>query len=643
MIRSEALSRARVDFVKRIAQTLRPAVVAGCLAAFVAAPVTGAPGDAAGASAPLSGVLRADGAPLAGASLVVRGLTGAAASVVRVVKTDAEGTFCLADARPGVYSILAAVPGFRSATAQVLHRVTADALSFVRLDLDRDRAGVLPVGPGGALDPWAARAVAAGDVLRENGPVELAPAPAPAPGPGAAASSAKAAATMLPVRGSVASLQGFASEGGSALSQTSVDVRGSLGGGVQWGLSGEYDRVLSAAGQSLGAASRVALDVLPSDRQSIRVSTQRSDLPSLAGPEARFDAHSVDWAARAGSGSRASVSARILTHRNLERANLHTPLFGEDGSALEVNARYRGELGGGRFVRMHVGYRSDLVERSVGSAVRPGREARIGGVAGIRVLDAILVEAGGTGDYSVASRGLAPELTLSFDALAGLTLWGFASRRFEQRFPGVVAPGIVGVDSADLVRATRALYRAGTRLEHHAIGRLEVEASRREISEAFQLLVDSDAVDQVDALYLFPGDVADELSGSLAFVVEADVAARLSLQGGRVGGDGVTAGSLSNDARYWVASAHVDVLPSRTTVGVRYRLLEQELGGASEGYFVGRRTVGVTLAQEIPIPVLQVLGSRWQALFSLEMGSRRDGDEESRANRQLAGGLSLSF
>ena len=121
-------------------------------------------------TAPLSGVLRADGAPLAGVSLVVRGITGAATSVVKVLKTDAEGTFCLADARPGVYTILAAVPGFRSASAQVLHRATADALSFVRLDLDRERRGVLPAGPGGALDPWAARAVVEGDVLRERGP-----------------------------------------------------------------------------------------------------------------------------------------------------------------------------------------------------------------------------------------------------------------------------------------------------------------------------------------------------------------------------------------------------------------------------------------------------------------------------------------
>jgi len=625
----------------------RPAVVAGFVAALLAGPLQGASVAAQGPSAPLSGVLRADGAPLAGVSLVIRGLTGAATSVVRVLKTDAEGTFCLVDARPGVYSILAAVPGFRSASAQVLHRATADALSFVRLDLDRERRGVLPAGPGGALDPWAARAVVAGDVLRERGPAaaEGDPDRAPAP-PGTASATAAvtvAKATPFPVKGSVASLQGFGADGGSALSQTSLDVQGSLGGGVKWGISGAYDRVMSAAGDRLGGASRVALDVLPGEGHSIRVSSRRSDIPTFESPDARLDAHSVDWDASSRMGSRASVSARILSHRNLEPAHLSSSLFRRDGSALEVDARYRSELGEGRFVRVYVGYRSDLADGSVPGGSTLTREARVGGVAGVRFFDALLVEAGGTGDYTAASHGVAPELTLSLEPARGLTVYGFASRRFEQREPGVLAPGIVGIDASDLVRATRSLYRAGARLESRATGQLELEASRREISEAFQLLLDSDTIDRVDALFLFPGDVSDVVSGAVTFAVKADVAARLALLAGRVTGDGTAFGAIPNDARYWVSSARVDVRPSGTSVSIRYRLLEQELGGGFAAYYNGRTSVDVTLAQELPIPVLRAFGSRWQALFSVATGTRQEGDEEPRPNRQMAGGLALSF
>ena len=109
-------------------------------------------------------------------------------------------------------------------------------------------------------------------------------------------------------------------------------------------------------------------------------------------------------------------------------------------------------------------------------------------------------------------------------------------------------------------------------------------------------------------------------------------------------GDGLTAGGIANDARYWVSSARVEVRPSGTSVAVRYRYLSQELGDDVEtSWSTGREMVDVTLAQEIPIPVLRAFGTRWQALVSVAMGTRREGEAEPRPNRQLAGGLSLSF
>lgn len=629
--------------MRRSARLVFPAALAGFVVAFLAAPVAVASSSAS--SAPLSGILRADGVPVAGASLVIRGLTGAAASVVKVLKTDAEGTFCLADARPGVYSVLAAVPGFRSATAQVLHRAAGDGLSFVRLDLDREPRGVLPAGPAGALDPWAARAVLSGDVLRDEGPA-ASPEPVPAPATPAEASPVLASArpaVPFPVRGSVATVQGFTVEGGDALSQTSLDVQGTLGGGVKWGLSGEYDRLVSAGGERLGGASAVALDVLPGEGHSIRLASRRSEIPSFESPDAQLDAHSVDWAARTGRSARASVSARILSHRNLEPATLPTHLFHGEGRALEVDARYRSDLGSGRYVRVNVGYRTDLLTRDPAASGNVAREARVGGVAGLRILDGLLVEAGGTGDYSAASRGVTPELTLTFEALPGLTVYGFAAQRFEDADPSVIATGIVGIDATDLVRATRAHYRGGARIESHAAGRIEVEASRREISKAFQLLLDSEVIDRIEAVYLFPGDVAEELSGSVTFAVRSDVSARLALLGGRVRGDGLEAGSLANDSRFWISSARVDVRPSGTSISVRYRLLDQELGAGPDVYHTGRETVDLTLAQELPIPVLRAFGSRWEALVSVATGSRKDGAGARRPNRQLAGGLALTF
>ncbi len=52
------------------------------------------------------------------------------------LKTEADGTFVLPDAPRGTYTILALVPGFRRATARILHTAAPNAVSFVRLDLD---------------------------------------------------------------------------------------------------------------------------------------------------------------------------------------------------------------------------------------------------------------------------------------------------------------------------------------------------------------------------------------------------------------------------------------------------------------------------------------------------------------------------
>jgi hypothetical protein len=43
------------------------------------------------------------------------------------------------------------------------------------------------------------------------------------------------------------------------------------------------------------------------------------------------------------------------------------------------------------------------------------------------------------------------------------------------------------------------------------------------------------------------------------------------------------------------------------------------------------------------MPALRSLGTDLRALFSMELGKRREGEDEERQNRRLAGGFSMSF
>ena len=164
------------------------------------------------------------------------------------------------------------------------------------------------------------------------------------------------------------------------------------------------------------------------------------------------------------------------------------------------------------------------------------------------------------------------------------------------------------------------------------------------MGETYRLLLNPDFVDRIDSLYLFAGDVSDEASGSITFAIKENVAARLALLGGRVYGDGMAAGTIPNDARYWVSSARVDVLPERH-LGLRPLPPPRagaggRCGGLPQQPRVGRRDPRpgdpdpASCAPSAPAG-RRSSRSRW--------GAGRRALADPRPNRQMAGGLSLSF
>ena len=80
-----------------------------------------------------------------------------------------------------------------------------------------------------------------------------------------------------------------------------------------------------------------------------------------------------------------------------------------------------------------------------------------------------------------------------------------------------------------------------------------------------------------------------------------------------------------------------------TSIGIGYRQVAQALQRGPTTLRNDLQAVDVTLAQGLPLPVLRAVGSDWRALFSVEFGKRREGEDEEKTNRRLAGGLALSF
>lgn len=616
-------------------------------AALLAHPA--AAGEAEARRAPLSGIVRAGGVPIPGAALVVRGVTAGGANVVKLLKSDADGTFVLSDAAEGLYTVLSVVPGFRPALARLLHRAVSDgALSFVRLDLEAP-AGILPEATGGPLDVWIARAVAPGDVLRdvpavlaalEEGP-EQAALPVSIAGRDGRTSTLP---STLPVRASVASTAGFGAAGASSLSRASLDVSGAAGDRLRWGASGAYARLAAMSGEKTGDASRMALDLASGSMgssQTIHLSTRQQIVADDA-DGARFAAHSLDWNGAVSERSQASVSARLVSQSRLLSAGPAADLFARDSNAVDVAARYQTELSSSTFARVSVSYRSAMNEFA-GQTSPFDRETRAGAVAGVRLLDVFVLEAGGTGDVSERSRGVTPELTLAIATRDGWKIYGFAARRFERLLDGdVPLPGEAGTDEADLTRRSRALYKAGLRWQSSEGENVSIEASRRELTGTYRLLFDPDFLDRLDSLYFFANDVATDVSFSAAARLGKALDGRVAMRAGKLSGarEGVI---QSDDAAWGVAQAAIRVRATDTSLGIGYRAVTQSLTRGTAVLHNDVEAVDLTLGQSIPLVALRSIGSDLRALFSLEFGKRREGEDEEKLNRRLAGGFAVSF
>lgn len=591
---------------------------------------------ATAAHAPLCGVVRAGGVPVAGATLLVRGVTGGVESALVSLKTGPDGTFVWSDAAPGLYTLVSVVPGYRPKVARILHRAEKELVSFVPLDLER-ADGVLPVTPLGESDPWIARALVQGDVLRETStPLE----PVSEPSRQASGTARMASTSTIPVRASVSSLAGFGADGGANHSRASLDLSGTVGSSLHWGLEGQYSRADFQDRQGTGDASRLALDLDSGADQRIRLSTRRQFVPRDENLASRYAAHGVDWTGSTGDRSSASISARMSSQSNLPVTGPVAELFSRASSAFEVLANYRTELAGGPLVRVSMAYRS----LSDVDTLAADRETRVGAAAGVRVLEFLVLEGGATGDVSSRARGLTPELTISVLTRSGWKAFAFASRRFERRTFDERPLGVAGIDDGDVTRLSRAVYRVGVRHDGAEGDSLSVEASQREISGSYRYLLDPDFLDRLDSLYFFSGDLARELGVSSTFRLgrKSTVSGRISARAGEVRGDR-DAGVERDGTWYGIASAAVRFAPTKTTVEIGYRSVSQALLRGDAELRNDLDAVDFTLAQALPLPVFQEIGSEWRALFSFALGHRREGHDPYRSNRQLAGGLSFSF
>jgi len=623
----------------RTVRSLLPCLLAGAVAL-----ARGTPADAAPPvpGAPISGIVRSGEATIPGVTVVVRAVLRGGETSTSLVKSEADGTFVLPNAPPGLYTLLAAVPGMPFAVVRILHSAAPDTVAFVRLDFE-SATGVLPETPRGKADPWNARAANKGDVLRDVAAVLAAlDDPPPSAAESAPPTVAASPKNRLPVRASVASTAGFSGGGGVARSETAIGVSGGLGGNVRWGVDGRYSRLDGSLGAPSGDASQVAVDLAAGDRQNLRLATQRQVRILDESDAERFAAHTLDWTAKTGDRSQASVAARLVSQSNTFHQGPAADLFARSSDEVNVFAGYRTDFNDRYSVRFSAAYRHAASPDGVGTTDVVQRETRLGAVGGARIFSALSFEAGATGDFSDRTRGLTPEVTVTLQPGERWRLRASAARRIERRFDDGTPYGQVSADPADLARISSAYYSGGVRYDGPSGEAVVVEASRRDITGIHRLLLDPDFFERLDSLYFLPGDVATELYSAISGRLGRGLEGRIATRVGRVNGE--REGSIHSDEAEWgVAEAGLRVDGTGTTIGLGYRYVSQLLVRGDRPLRNNLAAVNLSMTQVLPVPILRELSSEWRALVSVELGKRRDGEAEERTNRRLAGGVAVSF
>ncbi|MFI5182296.1 MAG: hypothetical protein ACHQPI_12995 [Thermoanaerobaculia bacterium] len=596
-------------------------------------------------SMPISGIVRAGNVVLAGVTVVVRAMTPGGEATTRVVTSDQDGTFVVPNAPAGLYTLLAAVPRFPFAVARIAHSSSPDAVSFVLLDVG-DSPGILPVTARGKSDPFVARAVTEGDVLRDVAAIlaALDDPPPEAQQPPRAGTGSAIAARRLPVHASIASTAGFGSAGGPARSDTAVGVTGNIGERVRWGVDGSYSRLDNAAGATGGDASRFAVVLADGDSQNLQLTTQRQVRVLDESDPERFSAHTLDWSAATGERSQANVSARLVSQSNAFRQGAAADLFARTSDQMDLYAGYRTDLGDRWSVRLSAAYRHAVAPESATVTETARSETRVGAVGGAKVLSVLSVEAGATGDLSDRTRGITPEMTITLHPGSRFRVYASAARRFEQRQDDGTLWAQVSADEADLARISSSLFAGGLRYDAPSGAAVVLEASRRNITGIYRFLLDPDFFERLDSLYFLPGDVATELSSSASGRIASGVEGRLSARVGRISGERASTYAYRSDEAQWaVASAGVHLVASGTSFGVGYRSVTQGLIKSDQQLRNDLSAFDVNVSQALPFSVLQALASDWRALLSVEFAKRQDGGEEVTSNRRMAGGLAVSF
>lgn len=495
--------------------------------------------------------------------------------------TGSDGSFTLPKLRAGIYRIIAVKQGFVPSITTV---VPTQSSHRVALRLDSEKKAKRSA----SQEIWELRGSLPADVLRDLDAV-LAP--------------AEVAAYHIPrFRGEMLSVTGVTNQPSNpAYAQTALGVQTRLGDSWQVGLRGNMQRFEDPTddvrfGDALAESSVMSMELRSSDDQSYRLASTKSSWTYADAldddRQADVRAHNFEW--RNGP---ARVQVRYFEQANLFRdAPMESNLF-EVAGAVPVMQTRRNDLGVALRVK----------QETISGQADIFRTADLAANGTVAVVPSVILHYGIDSRIGMHGQQWAPRTGAEWKLTENTSLVGSAMVKVLDRDTNtslVALPSIVyfSENGRALPRYT---YTFGIVTGEDEANRFSAIATVTEVDEALRMIFADEQNQFWDGLEVEAGDVRRDLR--LAYrrqfgnVLAVDVATTAGTAAQRDS-------AQPREKVYISGDLQSTFNPTRTTIAVSYRDVQQPLEQGDEEYRSERIHVRMAQSLYLPIDIKLLLG-----------------------------------
>jgi hypothetical protein len=527
--------------------------------------------------------------------------------------TAGDGSFTLPSLPAGIYKIIAVKQGFIPAITTVVPTRTNHR---VALRLDQEKKAKQDANQ----EIWELRGSLPPDVLRDLD---------------AAMEPEEIVTYQIPrFRGEMVSVTGVANQASNpAYAQTALGVQGRIGDSWQVGVRGNMQRFEDPTdnvrfGEAIAETSGMSIEARSSGDQSYRLASTKSSWALADAPDserqADVRAHNFEW--RSGP---ARVQVRYFEQANLFRDAAQSNLI-EVATTMPIMQTRRSDLGVALRVK----------QESISGSADIFRTADLAANGSLAVVPSLIVHYGMDSRIGVTGQEWAPRTGAEWKLTEHTSIVGSAMVKVFDRDASttfVDLPSIVY--SADDGRALpRYTYTFGFVSGKDDANRVSLIATVSRVDEALRMIFADEGNQFWDGLEVEAGDIRRDVR--LAYrrqfgnVLAVDMATTAGTASPRNGGDAF-------EKVYVTGDLQSTFNPTRTTLAVSYRDVQQPREGTEVDYHSER--INLRMAQSLYLPIDIKL------LFGLELARAANSPylvdtlTPEGKSRKYIGGLAVNF